>query len=128
MKYVILIHANPEPWDHPTSHFTAEGRSLTGEEHADMDRRFESLLTDMHERGELLGAEALAAPTTSTIFRWRTAVTEGPFVETTEQLAGFFHIDVASHERAVEIAAQFAGPGSPAELRPSMWAGSPAQE
>ena len=25
MKYVILIHSNPDPWGHPTSIYTAEG-------------------------------------------------------------------------------------------------------
>ena len=39
MKYVILIHANPDPWGHPTSHHTAEGRSLPSELHKEMDRR-----------------------------------------------------------------------------------------
>jgi len=122
MKYVILIHANPEPWDHPTSRFTAEGRSVPEAEQAEMDTAFDALLTELSASGELLNAEALAAPPTSTIFRWRSTTTEGPFTETAEQLAGFFHIDVASHERACEIAAQMAGPGSPAELRPAMWA------
>ncbi|WP_028049044.1 YciI family protein [Cellulomonas sp. URHD0024] len=121
MKYVILIHANPEPWDHPTARFTAEGKALSADEHAELDRRFDLLFDEMQTRGELVDAEALAAPSTSTVFRWRSDATEGPFTETAEQLAGFFHIDVESHERAVEIASQFAGPGSPAELRPSMW-------
>ena len=72
----------------------------------------------MKARGELVDAEALAAPSTSTVFRWRSTATEGPFTETAEQLAGFFHIDVESHERAVEIAAQFAGPGQPGRAAP----------
>ena len=25
MKYVILIHSNPQPWGHPTQQFTEEG-------------------------------------------------------------------------------------------------------
>ena len=32
MKYVILIHSNPDPWGHPTSHHTAEGRALPQEQ------------------------------------------------------------------------------------------------
>ena len=31
MKYVILIHSNPEPWGHPTDQLTAEGRALSQE-------------------------------------------------------------------------------------------------
>ena len=28
VKYVILIHSNPDPWGHPTSAYTAEGRAV----------------------------------------------------------------------------------------------------
>ncbi len=40
------------------------------------------------------------------------------YAETQEHLAGFFLVDCATRERAEEVAAQFAGPGSVAELRP----------
>jgi len=39
VKYVILIHANPDPWGHPTSIYTAEGRALPPEQHEEMDRQ-----------------------------------------------------------------------------------------
>ena len=56
------------------------------------------------------------------MYRWRSGnslASEGPYAETQEHLAGFFLVDCASRERAEEIAAQFAGPGSVAELRPA---------
>ncbi|MDP3967253.1 MAG: YciI family protein, partial [Nocardioides sp.] len=49
--------------------------------------------------------------------------TDGPYSESKEHLAGFFLIDVESHERAEEIAASFSGPGETVELRPTMWPG-----
>ncbi|WP_456823694.1 YciI family protein [Cellulomonas sp. P5_E12] len=122
MKYVILIHANPKPWGHPTSLFTDEGRAVPADETAVMDKSFDALLTDLSASGELVMGEALADPRESTVYRWRTGgslASEGPFAETQEQLAGFFLINVATRERAEEIAVQFAGPGSPAELRPA---------
>ncbi|ROS24004.1 YciI family protein [Cellulomonas sp. PhB150] len=122
MKYVILIHADPQPWGHPTTPLTAEGRAVATDDLAAMDKEFEALLTEISASGELVTAEALAAPRESTIFRWRkggASASEGPFAEVQEQLAGFFLIDVATRERAEEIAVQFAGPGSPAELRPA---------
>ncbi|MEZ0449330.1 YciI family protein [Cellulomonas sp. ICMP 17802] len=122
MKYVILIHANPKPWAHPTSRFTPEGRAVPADEQAEMDRQFDTLLTELSQSGELVTAEALADPRESTVYRWRSGgslASEGPFAETQEQLAGFFLIDCASRERAEQVAAQFAGPGSPAELRPA---------
>ena len=32
MKYVILIHSNPQPWGHPTSDFVAEHQALPREQ------------------------------------------------------------------------------------------------
>ncbi len=128
MKYVILIHSNPEPWGHPTCDFTAEGRQLDPTVRAVMDRNFEELLTAMSASGELVMAEALADPVSSTIYRWQGSghiATDGPYAETKERLAGFFLIDVESRERAEEIAAKFASPGDVIELRPAMWAGGP---
>ena len=51
----------------------------------------------------------------------KVVMTDGPYAETKEQLAGFFLIDCATRERAEEIAAHFAQPGGTIELRPSMW-------
>lgn len=126
MKYVILIHSNPEPWGHPTSHYTAAGRAIPPERRTELDRQFEELLTEISSSGELVTAEALGDPTSATIFGRGadpTLPTEGPYAETKEQLAGFFLIDCATRERAEAIAAQFAGAGDTIELRPVMWAG-----
>lgn len=126
MKYVILIHSNPDPWGHPTSAYTAEGRAIPQERHEEMDRQFEALLTELSASGEFVTAEALGDPASSTIYTWSpqgSLATDGPYAEAKEQLAGFFLIDCHSRERAEEIAAQFAGPGSTVELRPVMWPG-----
>lgn len=126
MKYVILIHSNPDPWGHPTSAYTAEGRAIPKERHEEMDRQFEALLTELSASGEFVTAEALGDPASSTVYAWRpegSLATDGPYAESKEQLAGFFLIDCQSRERAEEIAAQFAGPGSTVELRPVMWPG-----
>lgn len=131
MKYVILIHSNPDPWGHPTSRFTAEGRALSEEWHDETDRQFDALLAEISASGEFVVAEALAAPETSTVYTWTEQggplATDGPYAEAKEQLAGFFLIDCESPERAREIAEQFAGPGGTVELRPAMWAGSDDQ-
>ncbi len=129
MKYVILIHSNPEPWGHPTTHYTAAGRAIPAERHAELDRQFEALLTEMSNAGELVTAEALGDPASALIFGRGSEAgvpTEGPYAETKEHLAGFFLID-CSPERAEEIAAQFAGDGDTIELRPVMWPGGEDQ-
>jgi hypothetical protein len=126
MKYVILIHSNPQPWGHPTIAYTDAGRAVPAEQRVEMDREFEALLTQLNEAGELVTAEALADPTSARVYRWTDGAhvaTDGPYAEAKEHLAGFFLIDVESRERAEEIAAQFAGPGDTIELRPAMWPG-----
>jgi hypothetical protein len=130
MKYVILIHSNPQPWGHPTSHFSPEGRAMPAEHHERADRQFEALLTELSASGELVTAEALADPASSTLYHWSPEghlATDGPFAEAKEQLAGFFLLDCDTRARAEEIAAQFAQPGGVIELRPAMWPGGDDQ-
>jgi hypothetical protein len=130
VKYVVLIHANPEPWGHPTSQFTAEGRAQPPEYHERADREFDQLLEEMSAAGELVMGEALADPASGTIYGWApegALATDGPYAETKEQLAGFFVIDVVDRARAEQIAAQFAHPGGVVELRPAMWPGGDDQ-
>jgi hypothetical protein len=127
VKYVILIHSNPEPWGHPTLDRTAEGRALSPERHREMDRQFEALMEEISASGEFVTAEALGDPAASTLYRWGRdgqVATDGPYAEAKEHLAGFFIIDCATRERAEEIAERFAAPGDVAELRPVMRLGS----
>lgn len=127
MKYVILIHSNPQPWGHPTSEFLAEFQALPDEDKKRMNADFDALLEDLHARGELVGGEALGSPSSARLLRWdadrQPVTTDGPYSESKEHLAGFFLIDVESQERAEEIAAHFRGPGETVELRPTMWPG-----
>ncbi|CAM3671170.1 YciI family protein [Occultella aeris] len=130
MKYVILIHSNPQPWGHPTGDFIAENQTLPSAERERLNAEFEAVLTEMQESGELVTAEALGDPSTSRLFRWNAGnpvVTDGPYSEFKEHLAGFFLIDVADQARAEEITSKFSGPGETVELRPAMWPGGDDQ-
>ncbi|MFE5474170.1 YciI family protein [Nocardia sp. NPDC056541] len=130
MKYVILIHSNPQPWGHPTGDYLPEYQTMSQEQRGQMNSDFEKLLGEMQEKGELLTGEALGAPESSRLYRWsdsKPLVTDGPYSEAKEHLAGFFLIDVEDRTRAEEIAAQFAGPGETVELRPTMWPGGDDQ-
>ncbi len=126
MKYVIMIHSNPQPWGHPTGDFLPEYRDLDPAVKARMDADFERLLTELDERGELVGGEALGDPASARLYRWHDDAPlslDGPYSETKEHLAGFFLIDVETRQRAEAVAAQFAGPGETVELRPVMGPG-----
>jgi hypothetical protein len=123
VKYVILIHSNPQPWGHPTVDYTEVGRAIPAEQRQQMYKEFDELLAELQASGEFVTAEALDAPGSSTVYRWqsgRPVSTDGPYAEAKEQLAGFFLFDFATRERAEEIAARFAGPGDTVELRPAM--------
>lgn len=127
MKYVILIHSDPQPWGHPTSDFLAEFQALPEEQKRRMGRDFDALLGELHANGELVSGEALGAPASARLYRWgadqQPLAVDGPYSESKEHLAGFFLIDVESQERAEAVAARFSGPGETVELRPTMWPG-----
>ena len=130
MKFVILIHSNPQPWGHPTGDYNAAFLALPEAERDRLNAEFDQLLAELNERGELVTGEALADPASATIFRWEQGsaiASDGPYAETKEQFAGFFMIDVADRARAEQIATRFASPGDTIELRPAMWPGGDDQ-
>jgi hypothetical protein len=65
---------------------------------------------ELLDSGELVDAQGLAGPDQAKFVRWdgqgTPVVTDGPFAETKELLAGYRLIDVESLERAIEIAAR----------------------
>src|SRR4029079_6527173 len=73
---------------------------------------------ELNEAGELVGAEGLAAPNEAKIVRAgknvSTEVTDGPFPEMKEFLAGYWIVDVETPDGAYAIAARASaapGPG-----------------
>ncbi len=63
----------------------------------------------LRQRGQCIASEALQPIQTATTVRVRngkTAITDGPFAETKEQLAGFYLIDARDLNDAIQIAAQ----------------------
>lgn len=97
MKYLIVLNINPDVL-----------AALTEEERQAIFAGHEQLLATMKETGEFHSTVALAEPAKSQVVKVRDgvpAVTDGPFVESKEFLAGYYLIDVASPERARELAA-----------------------
>lgn len=63
---------------------------------------------DLRKKGLLLAAEPLFPVNTAKTVRvrdGRVSITDGPFAETKEALAGFYLIDAANHDEALEVAA-----------------------
>ncbi|MFE0462691.1 YciI family protein [Kitasatospora sp. NPDC058965] len=88
--------------------------------------------TELAAAGELVDAQGLAMPETARIVRSHSGgapvVTEGPFPESKEWVAGWWIVDCESEQRVVEIAAAVSaapGPGGeplnmPIEVRQVM--------
>jgi hypothetical protein len=106
MKYVVMI-------------FRSLDRAWTDEDQQAVGRLMR-LEQELAESGELVSSEGLLPPEEGRIVQIREGaqvVTDGPFGETKEQLAGFFLID-ADDARAQSIASQVsAAVGDRVELR-----------
>jgi hypothetical protein len=109
MKYMLLM--NYDPSVPPVSEWTSDEMRASGE-------AMGAIHQELAASGELLGAAALAGPAAAKIVTHdgvgSPVVTDGPFPEAKEFLAGYWLIDVESEERAIEIAARTSaapGPG-----------------
>jgi hypothetical protein len=61
----------------------------------------------LRQSGHMIGGEALQSVQTATTVRvrnGRVSVTDGPFAETKEQLAGFYMVDAKDLNEAIQIA------------------------
>ncbi|MER7128141.1 YciI family protein [Streptosporangium saharense] len=121
MKFLLIMHMNPEIWD-----------SLTDEERKEVMNGHQPFIEAVQKSGELVGHQVLEGPATSAVVRVSDGVpvvSDGPYLETKEYLAGFYMINCESRERAFELAAMIPDasvPGIGIEVRPVMFsAGSP---
>jgi hypothetical protein len=97
VRYIGLIHNNPSAW-----------QALSQEERDRHNADADAFLAMLTESGELIdGAVVLAHPSNAKTVRVRNgqpAVTDGPFAEGKEHLAGYYVLECDSIERATEIA------------------------
>ena len=107
MKYMALIYGNEEAWD-----------ALSEEEQQRVTERYMALAREP----VTVGGDELQDPDTATTVRVRdgeTLTTDGPFAETKEQLGGYYLIDCASLDEALEFAARIpAAERGAVEVRP----------
>ncbi|MCA9260376.1 MAG: hypothetical protein KDA61_14290 [Planctomycetales bacterium] len=96
--FLVLLHAAAGAWP-PEEHAVALAESV-------------ELCHRLYERGQFVSAAPLKPPETAvTVARRgaRATVTDGPFVETTEQLGGYFLIRAATLDDACDVAGQIPG-------------------
>lgn len=110
MKYMILTYASQQDYDEMAG--KATGRlKWSAQDFAAMGTFMEAFNKELAESGELVETRGLTAPVHARRVQLRNGVpvvTDGPFAETAEVLAGYWIVDCASFDRATEIAARLA--------------------
>jgi hypothetical protein len=108
VKYLLMIYGNPRTWE---TLFADPDLLL---------RRHREVIAELTASGELVSTAGLTTADARTV-RVRDGapvVTDGPFTEAKEMLAGYYLVDCAGLERATEIAAKLPeAPYSPIEIR-----------
>ena len=115
MKYLMLKHYRGGPT--PAVDYPQMDRWTPEEVDAHM-RYMSDFATRLQETGEFVDSQALAAEGAFVRFdgEGRPPVTDGPFAETKDLIAGWMIIDVDSWDRAVELAGELsAAPGAGGE-------------
>lgn len=100
MRYLLLIYEDPA-----TAPRTPEAFEVMAAEYGAYGEWLAST-------GQLLGGEALkdvASATTVSVRDGRRLVTDGPFAETKEHLGGYYLINAADLDAAIEAAARIPG-------------------
>jgi hypothetical protein len=125
MKYMLMMHAPRGTGDYQINNWSADDLKA----HMAFMHRLNRELT---EAGEMVGCEGLAVPGEAKVVRagknGAPVVTDGPFPEAKEFLAGYWIVEVDRPERAYEIASKASaapGPGGapliiPIEVRQVM--------
>ena len=110
MKYLLLAYAGQT------------AKELGSEEDAAMERHVVSWVQEMTDRGIRLSGSRLRPDDYATTLRLdgdELMISDGPFAETKEQMAGFEVLECASPEEAIEVASRHPGAGTGTiELRP----------
>ncbi|QDU44277.1 YCII-related domain protein [Symmachiella dynata] len=95
MKYMLLIYGAEDCW--------------TEEERKECMIESMGISNELEAQGKLISSNPLHSVTTATSVQVREGkrqVTDGPFAETTEQLGGYYLIDVEDLDEAIAIAAR----------------------
>jgi len=121
MKYMILTYASQRDYDALAGQATPahDKPTWSAEDFAAMGAFMEGFNNDLVASGELVETRGLSAPVHARRIQLQQGapvVTDGPYAETYEVLAGYWIVECDSFDRATEIAARLASCPGPAEI------------
>jgi hypothetical protein len=114
MKYIILTYGTQRDYDAMAGLGT--GSDLSPDDFAPMHAFMEAFTNDLTDSGELVDNRGISAPVHTRRVQMQDGVpvvTDGPYAETQEVLAGYWIVDCESFDRATAIAARLAECPSP---------------
>jgi hypothetical protein len=118
VKYMILTYASQRDYDAMAGRPTEEP-VWSAEDFAAMAEFMEAFNKDLADSGELVETRALAAPVLTRrlqLQRGVPVVTDGPYAETQEVLAGYWIVECDSFDRATQLAARLASCPAPEQV------------
>ena len=117
MKYMILLYGSQQDYDALTGKAVPGKPAWAPADFAAMGAFMAEFSRDLAESGELVETRGLTAPVHARrlqLIQGAPVVTDGPYAETQEVLAGYWIVDCESFDRATAIAARLAAcPGPP---------------
>lgn len=118
MKYMILTYASQEDYDAMTG--KPGGQAVwSPQDFAAMGAFMEAFNKELADSGQLVETRGLTAPVHARRLQMKggvPVVTDGPYAETAEVLAGYWIVDCDSFDRATEIAARLSACPAPPEV------------
>lgn len=124
MKYMILAYGTQQDYDGMAGKDTGKP-AWSAEDFAAMGEFMEKFTNDLIESGELVETRGLAAPVLTRRVGSKegaVVVTDGPYAETHEVLAGYWVVECDSFDRATEIAARLNDTPAPEAVRAAAYA------
>jgi hypothetical protein len=115
MKYMILTYGSQQDYD-IMSGKPSDRPAWSGEDFAAMGAFMQSFNDELAESGELVETRGLTAPVHTRRVQLQNGVpvvTDGPYAETQEVLAGYWIVECESFDRATEIAAKMSNCPTP---------------
>jgi hypothetical protein len=125
VKYMILVYGSQQDYDALAGKPDAGQPGWSAADFAAMGAFMERFNRDLAASGELVDTRGLTAPVHARRIRLQggaPVVTEGPYAESEEVLAGYWIVECDSLGRATEIAARLADSPGPEHARARAWA------